>query len=1579
MYFKLTLNQPLMRAACAALAAVFMAFAGSVAADETLERISVAYCADCVPFHFTDEQRQPAGMIIDQWRLWSEKTGIAVQFIEATWDETLRMVAEGRADAHAGLFFNEARDKFLDYGVALTRTGTQAFLHGNLPAIRKMNDLEAYRIGVVSGDFVESYLKEKVAGADIVGFPDYEAIMTALNEGRLRAFAADTPSALYHLKRHGLVGDYSLSNSQLLYQNDWFIAVGEGNATLLEIINRGMEKIGKIEKQEIDRRWGPDDTKIEEGGLLTAEERQWVRDHRGVRLGVDPAWPPFDYVDDKGFHLGFAADILRLLQQRLGASFELVPGLTWSQVLEGAEARTIDLISICAPTPERAKYLRFTQPMTAMPWVIVTRKDFRQIKNLSNLAKDRVSMTTGYAVVDLSRAKFTGLPIREVTSPLEGLKAVAVGESDAYVDNLGVVNHLIQKNALSNLRIAADSGLPHQHLKICVRSDWPELVAILNKGLDKLPSDEVRSILRKWIPVEIHGSVVSQQVGIPEAVWWLGAVVLAAFLGLVAASRILMRSASEESLALQFGSKRFRANVTIAVGFLILVVVFIGWLALLHNHGKVVGTVRTNLQTVLYTTAERLNDWVAYRKRFLAELGRETELARITEGLIKLPVGRNTLLTSASLAETRRFFERNQKRFGNLGFFIINADSISIAARRDTNIGTRNLIAEHRPDLIQRVLEGETVFVPPIRSDVALGNVGEGHMPPTMFFAAPIRKVDGTVIAALAQRVDPGRDFTRVLQFGGIGETGESYAFDRQGLLLSESRFDEDLRKAGIINPDQKSMLNVQIRDPGGNMMEGFRPQLPRSEMSPTRMADSAVQGESGIDMEGYRDYRGVPVFGAWIWDTDLGLGLATEIDMAEGLSSFYTMRLTAVSVLGVVLILTVGAILFTLTLGERANLALTKARNTLEERVTERTQELENSETRIRTIIDNAADGIIVISGNGIIQSFSPAAERIFGYTSSETVGKNVMMLMPEPMRSEHDGYLERHLKTSEARIVGTNREVVGLRKDGTEFPMDLAVGTARVGNETIFTGVIRDITERKQAEAVLAEKQAQLRSAMDNMPGGMLMVAADLKFVVVNDQYGKLFSFPDGLVSPGKSIAEMFRFQAERGDYGEGDVDELVTQMTDTFLSGDIRKYERLLPDGVTAEVYLEPTSDGGVIAIARDISDRKVAEADAARQREIIELTMENMDQGISMFDGKMNMVVHNAKFTELLEFPQDLLQRNPSLETLFRYNAERGEYGEGDVEEQVQTRLELAQICEPHHFERSRPDGTIIEVRGLPVPDGSFVTTYTDITERKRAEEQLASAFGIISGSIDYAARIQRSVLPDNTLFESLLRDYFVIWEPRDVVGGDIYWSKLWGDGLLIILGDCTGHGVPGAFMTLIATGALDHALSEVVHGQINALIQRLHQVVQITLGQHGEGGESDDGLELGVCYLDAEMTKVTFAGARFNLYLVEDGVVSTIKGTKSGVGYHGISHSQEYDEHEVVLLEGKSIYMTTDGLIDQVGGERGRGFGKRRFQALLTEIGGLPMAEQKKRIWQTLTEYQGEQNRRDDIAVVGFKV
>lgn len=262
-------------------------------------------------------------------------------------------------------------------------------------------------------------------------------------------------------------------------------------------------------------------------------------------------------------------------------------------------------------------------------------------------------------------------------------------------------------------------------------------------------------------------------------------------------------------------------------------------------------------------------------------------------------------------------------------------------------------------------------------------------------------------------------------------------------------------------------------------------------------------------------------------------------------------------------------------------------------------------------------------------------------------------------------------------------------------------------------------------------------------------------------------------------------------------------------------------------------------------------------------------------------------------------------------------------------------------------------------------------------RDRTQE-LEDAFQVIHSSIQYASTIQRSILPPPEHIQRQLPHRFVVWQPRDTVGGDIYWCRTWGEGTLVILGDCTGHGVPGAFMTLIANGALGHALRSTPPGELSPLILTMHHNIQEILGQDQASEGSDDGLELGACYIPPEKQHLLFAGARFSLFFRDTGQpAEEIKGDRKGIGYRKPMKNPDFAVHTVLILPNRRFILTTDGIIDQVGGPKRQGFGKKRFLALWDAHQETPIQDLGTLFYDALCAYQGQEIRRDDVTIIGF--
>ena len=322
---------------------------------------------------------------------------------------------------------------------------------------------------------------------------------------------------------------------------------------------------------------------------------------------------------------------------------------------------------------------------------------------------------------------------------------------------------------------------------------------------------------------------------------------------------------------------------------------------------------------------------------------------------------------------------------------------------RDGNVGYMNLIAGQRPRRLQQVFRGTAQFVPPIHSDVPLRNsAGEWvESYPTMFVLVPIRDKHDVVIAALSVRLNPFEVLTTTAQLGQVGETGETYLFDRQARLITESRFDKQLQKIGLVEQGSTSLLSVVLRDPGTNLFDAGASVTGLQQRPLTFMTQQALAGQSGAAAESYRDYRGVSVLGAWLWDEELGVGFAGEIDESEALIVYENTR--EIVVLMLLFIFTAGLIFFYVLAGLRKTA----------------TAEIEKSEAYLRVVLDNAADSIVTIDETGAIQTFNHAAESLFGYSYSEVVNNDVSMLVPEPDKGRHSGYINNYLSTGNAGII--------------------------------------------------------------------------------------------------------------------------------------------------------------------------------------------------------------------------------------------------------------------------------------------------------------------------------------------------------------------------------------------------------------------------------------------------------------------------------------------------------------------------------------------------------------------------------
>lgn len=247
---------------------------------------------------------------------------------------------------------------------------------------------------------------------------------------------------------------------------------------------------------------------------------------------------------------------------------------------------------------------------------------------------------------------------------------------------------------------------------------------------------------------------------------------------------------------------------------------------------------------------------------------------------------------------------------------------------------------------------------------------------------------------------------------------------------------------------------------------------------------------------------------------------------------------------------------------------------------------------------------------------------------------------------------------------------------------------------------------------------------------------------------------------------------------------------------------------------------------------------------------------------------------------------------------------------------------------------------------------------------------------INDSIDYAKRIQEAVLPTEDEIAENLKEHFLIWEPRDTVGGDFYWCKNTEKGMYIAVADCTGHGVPGALMTTLSISTLNHIVEEGKDHSPAIILEKLHRRVKESLSQETKSGYTDDGLDIGICYMEGN--KMTFAGAKLSLFISREGKLTEIKGDRKSIGYRRTPFDYKYTDEQLEVRDDDVFYMTTDGFIDQNGKDGQYSLGKKFLTDLIEKVNALPLPEQKIIFEKELKQFMGEEAQRDDITILAFR-
>ncbi len=276
-------------------------------------------------------------------------------------------------------------------------------------------------------------------------------------------------------------------------------------------------------------------------------------------------------------------------------------------------------------------------------------------------------------------------------------------------------------------------------------------------------------------------------------------------------------------------------------------------------------------------------------------------------------------------------------------------------------------------------------------------------------------------------------------------------------------------------------------------------------------------------------------------------------------------------------------------------------------------------------------------------------------------------------------------------------------------------------------------------------------------------------------------------------------------------------------------------------------------------------------------------------------------------------------------------------------------------------------------------GKVISSYNIMLDREvERVSEIRDAHNSILDSVAYATRIQRGLLPTAEQLAAAFAEFSELWRPRDLVGGDIYWVHTRTKSTTVVLLDCTGHGVPGGFMTMLAIASLERIFSEDEYLTPGKVLTRLSDLTKGLLNQNSENAQSNDGMDAGICMLENGSSEGIFAGAHLSMTVCSAQGISRIRGDRMSLGYTDTPVGPQFQEVRFHLQEDTRMFMHTDGITDQIGGPRHIAFGYNLLAKLIQRHSGRDLATTLAAIEAEISNYAGDEPRRDDLTVLAFR-
>jgi PAS domain S-box-containing protein len=1314
---------------------------------------------------------------------------------------------------------------------------------------------------------------------------------------------------------------------------------------LVDSVNEGLKKISAEKLKEIEVKWIDEVNGYYNKSLFTTEEKLWIKNHPIINVGGDEGWPPFDFVDINGNYNGLINDYFKVIAEISSLKFQVKTGDTWIELLEGLKNKKYDLLPAMSKTKERQSFIVFTRPYMKLQDFIYTRTDYKNLSSLSDLKGKKVAVTKGDQLANWLKENYPEIIILPVKNLLEALNSVVAKKADAYIADSPSTSFAIRKNFIDNIKInTLLTDRDPFHVRMGIRKDYPLLVSIINKSLQSIPMQKKKKINDKWFNV-INFTKKSKVLNIAFNFD------MPPFMFAESSSKGIESDLVSEILY----SQGYDVNISqMSKSYLV---------KLLHSDN--------NFDAV--SSISRVDDDFYYSDPFVSYENYAITFKQDNIKINSIDDLQKIKFTSWKGAYNDlgdKFYKLFNPINGTAKSSYSNSDSLKIDIKKffdkkvdaiviDKNIFQWYKLALENQDkyTFHKIFTKETSY-------------------PVVFKS---KKIRDDFNQGLANFKKNGR-YNEIINFYATQDIRPliNYAYiianiSARFIFLEQPNQLQKILEEFFIHPD---IVHIDITNTATNSIF------------------LSLHKQQGIivNSDNNHKYRGLPKIEKimYFYESSDPLPLCNVKIYYK--KSFVTKKAKLIPELGTF----VG-----LKNENRKHLENLYLKSGLYSKSIELTQsEKDWIKAHPSLKFTGDPDWLPFEAFNqkgeyiGIIAEYLSRIEKLIGI-KFERVKTN---------------------SWGESIQLSKNYQVDVL-SESTDSDRDYLIFTNHYINNNIVIVMDKDHNYVEGLNAIKNKKIALIKDygythqILQKYPNIPFILVDNVKEGLSDVSTGKidalLCTFALGSYTTTKmglsniKIVGKTEFITALGFGVRKDYAPLVGILNKAINTLTEKDHNEIFKHWIKQD-YVEKIDYSLVYQIiiiafillsmflfwnrkmAKEIALRKIAEQkieESKKELELSDYVIKNAPLEIYYINLDGNIKFTNKKVNSLLGYSQtDLLNIN-----LTEINPNMNKRSFAHILKSLAHSKDGTISIETVHKKRNGNTYPVsVSLAKIEFDKSEYIIGYAqDITVAKNREDKIIELHKHTQDSIEYASLIQGALIPSIQGFNNYFQDHFTIWEPKDIVGGDIYLlEELSEDEVLLMVIDCTGHGVPGAFVTMLVKAVerqinANHHKNEMISPAI--ILGVFNRSIKNLLKQEDVDSVSNAGFDGGILYYNKKKKFIRYAGANVPLFILQNKELKIIKGNRHSVGYKKSDKNYNFTDHNIDVDDSTSLYLTTDGYLDQNGGNKGFPFGKRDFTQLIKDNKDKTFASQRTIFMDALSDYQAKEERNDDVTMIGLKI